>query len=444
MATKPWHLNRRTFLRGGGVALGLPFLECMAAQSRPAERTRRFCAIYFPFGIVDRPADSPQAEWNWFPREAGQSYQFNKSMLPLESVREDLTILGGLSHPKGRKMGGHDTGDTWLTAAELKAGHLDNTISLDQLIAEKFGDQTRFPSLTLSIDGGVAEPTRATTLSYSRTGQPIPSENKPRIVFDQLFGVNDDSLEAQRKKLQGSASMLDLVLEHSRWLSRQLGKHDQRKLDEYMTSVRHVEQRVARAEQWLDVPKPEVDASGLRLDADDNTPRELVRTMCDLIVLAFQTDSTRAVTYQLGAMNGATSLAGKFPLLLGLSDNMHLLAHNARKSDEGAKPAGEWDFFLNEQLAYLIDRLRSTPEGDSTLLDSTFVLYGSSNSQTHVNTNYPLILAGGKGLGAKHGSYLRFPESVPLSNLFVTLLDRLGVGQEAFVDSTGELTEVLA
>ena len=424
------------------MALGLPFLECMA-EAAP-ERPKRFCAIYFPYGIVDRPEGSEHAAWNWFPRGEGRDYQFNRSLTPLEPLRPELSILGGLSHPKGRKMGGHDTADTWLTAAELKAGHLENSISVDQLMVQAIGEQTRFPSLTLSTDGGVGEPTRSSTLSFGRNGQPIPSENQPRLVFDRLFGVNPDSAAAQRQKLDNAGSMLDLVLEHSQSLRGRLGKLDQQKLDEYMTSVRQIEQRVERSERWLDVPKPEVSAVGLHLDADDTTPRELIRTMYDLLYLAFQTDSTRVATYQLGNMNGATSIAGKFPQLLGMADSMHTLAHDARKGDPGAEPLGRWDFFLTEQLAYFLDRLRATPEGEGTLLDSTAVLYGSSNSQTHVNENYPLVLAGGRALGLRHGEFRKFSHDTPMANLFVTLLERFGTNVTAFADSTGALDGLTA
>ncbi|MEZ5365521.1 MAG: DUF1552 domain-containing protein [Bryobacterales bacterium] len=431
-------MDRRTFLQGAGVALGLPFLECMAGAAQ-AEAPKRFCGIYFPYGIVDRPADSPHAAWNWFPQGEGRVYRLNKSLTPLEPLRGELSILSGLSHPNGRKMGGHDTADTWLTGAKLEAGHLENSISLDQLLVQQFGEQTRYPCLTISTDGGVGEPTRASTLSFGRNGQPIPAENKPRLIFDRLFGVSPDSAAAQRQKLANSGSMLDLVLEHSHALRGRLGKVDQQKLDEYMASVRQIEQRVERSEQWLDVPKPEVNAAGLHLDADDTTPRELIRTMYDLLYLAFQTDSTRVATYQLGNMNGATSIAGKFPQLLGMADSMHTLAHDARKGDAGAEPLGRWDLFLTEQLAYFLDRLRSTPEGEGSLLDSTVVLYGSSNSQTHVNANYPLVLAGGSGMGLSHGEFRKFSEDQPMANLFVTLLRKFGSSARQFADSTGEL-----
>ena len=444
MALKSWHLSRRTFLQGSGVSLALPFLECMAADSAARDRPTRLCAVYFPYGIVQRQEGTEAAEWNWFPQGSGRDYRFNKSLAPLESLRPELSVLGGLSHPNGRNMGGHDTADTWLTGAELKEGHLENTVSIDQLAAMRFGSQTRYPSLVLSTDGGVGEPTRSSTLSFSRTGQPVPAQHRPRQVFDRLFGVDPRSLRTQRNSLDRSRSMLDLVLDDSKSLQARLGDHDRRKLDEYLASVRQIEQRVARSQQWLKVPKPAVDASGLHLSADDTTPGELIQTMYDLIYLAFQTDSTRIATYQLGNMNGATSIAGKFPSLLGLAGNMHRLAHDARKGDAGAEPLGRWDRFLTEQLSYFLRRLRDTDEGDGNLLDRTLVLYGSSNSQTHVNLNYPLLLAGGRGLGLRHGSFWRFGDETPLSNLYVTMLDRLDVPIDTFVDSTGELSEILA
>ena len=166
-------------------------------------------------------------------------------------------------------------------------------------------------------------------------------------------------------------------------MRNRLGKHDRTKLDEYLDSVRQIEQRVDRAQQWLTVPKPSVDPSGLHLEADDTTPGELIKTMYDLIFLAFRTirPDWRRTSWET---ERATSVAGKFPSLLGLSDNMHRLAHEARKSDEGAEPLGQWDRFLTDQFAYFVRRLKDTPEGSGTLLDQTLLLYGSSNSQTHV------------------------------------------------------------
>ena len=444
MARKSWHLDRRSFLHGSGVTLALPFLECMAADASVAAVPRRFCAVYFPYGIVQRSEKSKAAEWNWFPEAPGRGYRFNRSLAPLEPLRSELTVLGGLSHPNGRNMGGHDTADTWLTGAELKEGHLDNTVSVDQVAAMSLGERTRYQSLVLSSDGGTGEPTRSSTLSFGRNGQPVPAENRPKAVFDRLFGVDPRSHAAQRQSLDRSRSMLDLVLDHSRSVRSALGRHDQAKLDEYLESVRQIERRVDRSQEWLEIPKPAVNATGLHLDADDTTPGEFIKTMYDLMYLAFQTDSTRIATYQIGNMNGATSIAGKFPQLLGLADHMHRLAHGARKNDDGAEPLGQWDLFLTSQLSYFLGRLRDTREGDGSLLDHTIVFYGSSNSQTHVNLNYPLILAGGGKLGLAHGEFREYGEEVPLSNLFATILDRLEVGVQGFADSTGKLPELLA
>lgn len=442
MTSRSWYLGRRTFLVGTGCALGLPFLECMASQDSMTARPKRFCGVYFPYGIANQKPDSEYANWNWFPASPGHDYVFSDALRPLQSHRDSLSILGGLSHPHGRSMGGHDTADIWLTAAELKGSGLRNSVSIDQVMAATHGHQTRYASLVLSSDGGVGEPTRSSTLSYGLNGQPIPAVHQPRIVFDNLFGVNTASVESQRQQLGNSQQMLDRVLENARSLRRRLGEQDQHKFDEYLQSVRDIEVRVQRSERWLEVPKPEVDGGGLHLDADDTTPRELIQTMFDLVVLALQTDSTRYVTYQIGNMNGATSIAGKFPQLLGLADNMHALAHGANRGDGGEKK-GRWDQFLAGQLAYLIDRLKNTADGNSNLLDQTVVLYGSSNSNTHLNENYPLIVAGGTALGFRHGAYHQLSDSVPMSNLLLTIMHRLDTPLPQFVDSTAELAEIV-
>ena len=447
MKTRPWHLDRRTFLRGSGVSLALPFLQCMAGTGSAAaaaakDRPRRFCAIYFPYGASLPSENHEAAQWRWLPSGEGRDYRFTESLKPLESLREELTIFQGLSHPKGRSMGGHDTADIWLTGAEFKGGNFRNSVSMDQVLADHVGEQTRYSSLTMSTDGGVGEPTRSSTLSFGRNGQPIPAHNRPRLVFDRLFGVNPESVGKQRQQLENSGSMLDLLLDHSKSVRRTLGAEDRAKFDEYLESVRSIEQRVDRSQRWLDIPKPEVDAAELHLDSDENSPEEYLRTIYDLIFLAFQTDSTRAATYQVGNMNGATSVAGKFSELLGFSKNLHGLAHGWNKPG-GAEELGKWDRYLAQQLSRFLERLKSTPEGDGNLLDHTLVLYGSSNSNTHNNSNYPLLVAGGGGLGVRHGQFLKYAADTPFANLQVTLLNRLGVAAESFADSTGELTEIL-
>ena len=438
-------MNRRSMLKAAGITLALPWMESIAG-TRTKTPPRRFCSIYFPYGVSLPRQDSEYAHWNWFPKGTGTDFTFNKSLEVLEPFRDHVTILGGLSHPKVRRIGGHDSGDTFLTGEQLSLATtgLKNSISLDQFMARthKLGESTRFASLTLSSDGGTGMPTRANTLSYSRTGQPIPSYNRPAIVFERLFGLKSDSIDAQRKGLTRTGSHLDLLLDEAKSLQRKLGKSDQGKLEQYLTSVREIEQNVERSARWLSVPRPKVNAEGLSLDADNETPGKLIHTMLDLIALAFQTDSTRFVTYQLASMHGAISIANKFPSLLGFNKDAHGLAHGAGKGI-GAENKGKWDRFQAECLTYLIKRLSETEEGDGSVLDNTCIFYGSSNSKTHNNTNYPLILAGGKNMGYKHGQYLTFAKDVPLANLFVTMQKRMGVQADSFADSTGEISEIL-
>jgi hypothetical protein len=439
---KSWHFNRRTFLQGTGVTLALPWLDCMAQAHDAADVPARLASVYFPFG-VSLPSDkSEHADWNWFPQQENDTFRFRNSLKSLEPLREHVTVLGGLSHPAGRKMGGHDTGDIFLTGANFRGTTYRNSISLDQYIASHIGDQTRFGSLVLSSDGGVGEPTRSTTLSFTAQGRPIPAISSPRQVFDRLFGEGDASSKTQRRLLENTGSMLDLVLENGRSMKNRLGKQDQRKLDEYLSSVRDIEQRVNRSQAWLDIPKPEIAESAANLTADQSSPVEYMQAMYDLIFLAFQTDSTRLATYMLGQVAGATTIANTFPACLGLPGNWHGLAHGAGKND-GAKNLGRFDKLLAEQLTRFMTRLNDTPEADGTMLDNTLVFYGSSNSKTHNNNNYPLVLAGGRNLGFKHNQFLQLDAKTPLSNVFVTILESMNIAHDGFADSAGELSALI-
>ncbi len=435
---KSWHIDRRTFLRSVGATLALPFFESMSLGASPKALPRRVCSVFFPFGVSLPPADHELKEWHWFPSGEGCDFQLSRTHASLESLCDDLTFIGGLSHPNGRKMGGHDTGDIFLTGAKFGSDY-KNLVSMDQLAAMQIGGETRFPSLTLSSDGGVGQPTRSRTLSFSREGRPIPALSAPRQVFDRLFGQSD---QATAQQLKNSGSMLDLLLEQSKSLERRLGKRDQEKFDEYLTAVRSVEQSVERSQDWLGIPKPNVDPESISLDASPEGPEEYIRTMYDLMFLAFQTDSARVATYMLGQVSGATSIANKFPSYLGLAGNWHGLAHDVDKKD-GYEQLGRFDQFLSQQFSRFLNRLKITSEGGESLLDRTLVLYGSSNSNTHQNINYPLILAGGKKLGLRHGQYLRYGDDTPMSNLLLTMLQQLDAPLESFSDSTGTLSELL-
>nr|WP_261341276.1 DUF1552 domain-containing protein [Rhodopirellula sp. SM50] len=393
------------------------------------------CAILFPFGIAMPKDDAEDRKWGWFPTGKGKDYQLTNVLQPLQPLREELSIFHGLSHPRCRAMNGHDTGDTFLTANSLAPVTYQNTISLDQYAASRIGQETRLASLTLSTDGGVGPRTRTTTLSYTDKGQPIPALSDPKQVFERLFG-QDGASKQDRSKLQNSESILDLVMDQSKSLRHKLGVADQRKMSEFETSVREVEHRIQRSSSWLDIPLPHVDRDSIALDATVDAPKEYLKAIYDLQFLAFQTDLTRISTYQIGSYG--PSRARAFPGVLGLKPDWHGLAHAAGKKG-GPENIGRFDQFLVENLARFLTRLKETPEGDGSLLDRTLVLYGSSNSRTHQNHNYPLLLAGGGGLGLRHNQFLHFDEETPMSNLFVTMLQALGMETESFVDSTGSL-----
>lgn len=295
---KSWHLDRRTFLMGTGVSLGLPWMECMGGRDNgsPDDQAKRFCAMYFGFGVGLPSEESDQAKWRWFPKGEGKDFEFTEVLDPLETHRNHVTVLGGLSHPNGRRMGGHDTADTFLTASYLNNKFLKNTVSIDQLAARALDDQTRFSSLVLSTDGGVGEPTRSSTLSYDEKGRPIPALHQPQQIFDRFFGDGDADSITNRRRMRSASGMLDRTLEDSRSLRRRLGSQDREKFDEYLESVRQIEERVQRSQRWLEIPRPELrdeDREMLTLGADDEAPKDFIRTMYDLIYLAFRTDSTR-------------------------------------------------------------------------------------------------------------------------------------------------------
>jgi hypothetical protein len=432
-------LPRRTLLRGTGAALSLPFLESLGHASAPQNLPARMAFVYFPFGVALPKDGNPGEEWNWYPKGKGKDFAFRNVLQAMEPLREDVTILHGLSHPKCRRLGGHDTGDTFLTGHFLQPPAYSNSISIDQLAAQFIGTQTRFPSLTLSSDGGVGEPTRSTTLSFNASGRPVPALANPKQIFAKLFGqTTDDQLARQR--INSTRSYLDLVLNNAKSLRPTLAQYDKAKFDEYLDSVRDIEKRVEQSRKWLEIPKPRVDETTLDLSANPDGPAEYIQVIYDLIYLAFRTDSTRLATYMLGQVAGATTIANSFPTVVGEKGNWHGLAHGAGK-DPGA--LGKFDQFLANHLARFLTRLKETPEGDGNMLDRTMVLYGSSNSNTHNNNNYPLLLAGGRKLGLQHGQFLHLNASTPFANLFVTLFDRMKLPVESFADSTGPLEGLL-
>jgi hypothetical protein len=443
MFNAAWRLDRRTMLRGLGGGITLPWLEAMwpaaaagAAAAEPA-RPRRFCGVFFANGVALPGKDKPELrDWHWFPYTEGADYEFNKPLEPLAPRRADMTILGGLSHATSRELVGHATADVWLTGADIRR-NTNNSISLDQMIARSVGHHTRVPSLVMSSHGGVGPKTRTTTISFDGEGRQIPAASKPRQIFERLFTqAGDDDKAARLRAVTRGRRQVDFLLDGAASLRRRLGQPDQRRLDEFLQSLAEVESRLARAEAWIDKPLPRVDADRLNLEVSPGGPADFIRTMFDLIVLAFETDTTRVATYQISAEDGV-GVCERFPIILGLGKGHHALSH-----DDIANWA-KYDRFLSEQYAYFLDRLANVREGDERMLDNTICLYGSGTSTLHNARNYPLVLAGGKSLGLKHGHFLRQPAERPLGDLFLTLLHRFDIPVEKFADNAGEFTEIV-
>lgn len=436
--TKP--IDRRAFICGAGFTLALPLLDCMAAA--PQALPRRACFMYFSNGVSLPPKDHPShQDWHWFPHGTGRDFTFTKTLAALEPFRADISILQGLSHPLGRRMVGHSVGDIYLTGADIHNVY-KNTISIDQVIAREFASQTRYPSLSLASDGGIGYAARTGTISFNPAGQPIPAEADPRRIFNRLFGsVPGQTIDQQRAGLRNRGSMLDFMLEDTRSLQRRVGQGDKAKLDEYLTSVREVEKQVERTSAWLEIVKPKVDERELNLAALPADPAEYIKTVYDLIFLAFRTDSTRVAAYQITREGGGV-FSDAYPTVLGLPGH-HSLSHSVKKGDEkGYENWARYDAFLAAQFAHFLQRLKSTPEGSGTLLDRTTVLYGCSTSTTHNARNYPIIIAGGAANGLKHGALHRYTENTPFSNALLRIAQATGVRCEKFADSTGALAEI--
>jgi len=427
-------ITRRTFIRGtGGVTLSLPLLECMARDTG-SEMPRRFLALYVGHGFA------LNGDWSWYPTLVDGQLRFGKSMDAFNPLNKRVSVMQGLEHPLCVSAGGHSTADSFLTGSNPAAAV--KSPSLDQIAAMKFGHQTRYPSLVLGNEGGLGGEGRSNTLSYNRFGRGIPATNNLRGLYDAMFNSDPALRNKQQQRLNKDQRRIDRVLESYREMKRQLGYNDSQKLEHYMHALRDVEKEIERMERWAATPKPQVLADGLAFDASVKDPATFIRTMYNLVYLAFKTDSTRYATYMLQSLN--SSKWDNIPITLGLGVTHHLLAHNAVQGGVHLEKLGKYDRFQAELLAEFITKLADTPEGDGTMLDSTIVLYGSSNSQTHVNTNYPLMLIGGEKIGLKQGALHDFGQKAPpLSNLYLTLLNALDVPAKQFSDSNGTITEIL-
>ena len=458
--TQRWLLSRRHFLRGVGTTMALPLLNVMTplrvAAAEAAAKPRRSVFVYIPNGVNGM---------TWQVTKPGRGYEISPALRPLEKLREEFTIFSGLHHPNGLGQA-HVCADSWLTGARIDAQgarQYHNTISCDQLMAEVTSEHTRFASLELSISAGTGQPNNSTTLAFSRDGVPQPAEDNPRNVFERLFGEEAGGLAARRLGLSRRRSVLDAVLDDAKSLRLGLGTDDRSKLDEYLHSVRDVEQRTVRLDAWLDRPKPKVDGAPFQRNVSKDQAGEYYRTMFDLIVLALRTDMTRVVTYMSGSEGNGLAIPE-----IGITQSRHQLSHHGGDPEVLGRLAKS-DVFLMQQFAYFLDKLRGAQDGGEPLLDRTMVLFGSGMSygHSHSNSNLPILLAGGRGLGLKHGQHIDYnrpadsaykldysewldlcgkprDEKARLSNLMLTMLQKMDVKTERFVDSLRPISEILA
>jgi hypothetical protein len=425
-------ISRRRFLKGAGVLLSLPFLDAMTptfaaitrnpADLTPGGKPRRM------FGICNNLGLLPE---NFFPKQNGLGYAASPYLELLTDHQNDFTVFSGVSHPD--VDGGHPADNCFLTAAPHPgSGGFKNTISLDQFIAERIGHLTRFPSLTL----GVNVQQGARSLSWTGSGVLIPCEEKAAEVFRRMFFQGTPAeTEAQIRKLDLGSSILDAVAGQAKDLQRSVGSRDRERLDQYFTSVRDLEQRMAMSREWELKPKPATTAPTPLDPASPKAYMEKVRLMYDMARLAFETDSTRSVSLLLDSVNSPAIDIDD----VKITDGYHNLSHHGKSEAKLAqlRAIDEWHMKL---LANLFNELKSVREDGETLLDRTMILYGSNlgNANTHVTTNLPTLFAGG---GFKHCQHLAFDteRNYPLPNLFVSMLQRMGLGVDKFASATGTM-----
>lgn len=415
-------ISRRTLLRGAGVSLAIPWLSAMEsafAVTGDDTAPRRFVAMTLGLGLHGE---------NLNPKETGTNYRPSPYLKSISDLRDQFTVISGSSHPG--VTGGHRAEASILTANPIgSSGRSRKAISIDQYLAKHLGGQTRFPSLVLS-SGGTNSP------SYTESGAMIPAESSPSRLFSRLF-VDDSPAERSKQaaRVREGRSIMDLVTEDARRLKAELGSGDRQRLDAYLSSVRDLEQRMAESEAWANRPKPKVDA---RKPVDIGNPNDFIgrqRLMCEMIRLALQTDSTRFIVYHLGSGSGVVPIPG-------VDEGYHGLSHHGLDEEKLEQLAlvesaiiTAWGDFLRS--------LKQTDVDGTNLLDQTSILLTSNlgNASNHSNQNMPVLLAGG---GFRHGQHLGFDQrnNYPLPNLFVSILQRMGLQKDRFASGTGTMTGI--
>lgn len=414
---------RRHFLRGAGITLALPILGRAAEEQAVPHR---MLLISNNLGVLPAP---------FFPEQSGVNYELSPYLMELATHRDDFTVFSGLSHPD--VDGGHSTENCFLTSARgpTRSG-FRNSISLDQFAAEQLGPVTRFPSLNLGVNIDKAN----RSLAWTRDGALLPAEDSPARLFQRLFfNDNPSDLKRQTANLENRRSILDTLLDDARSVSNSLGAADRRRVDQYLNSIREVERRLQRAQDWADVPRPDPGESA----PEDIPQRELIferfETILSVARLALESDSTRLVTLMVDAF---ATPAFHLTAEEKTTADYHNLSHHGQAEDK-VRQLSDADVRQMQILRRLFDRLKAAKDGEVSLLDRTMVLFGSNmgNSNTHVNTNLPILLAGG---GFRHGRHLAYSRenNTPLCNLFVTMLQQMGIETDTFGSSNGSLSEL--
>ncbi|MGY8652173.1 MAG: DUF1552 domain-containing protein [Verrucomicrobiia bacterium] len=442
--SKATHLPRRSFLKGLGASMALPMLDAMTPSRALAAATRppvRSAFIFVPNGVhLD----------NWTPKTTGANFDLPSILEPLTPVKNDLLVLSGLTHDKGRANddgpGDHArNAGVFLTGAqplksqgsEIRAG-----ISVDQVAARQVGSETKFTSLELAAEGGRSSGkcdsgyscAYSNNISWRDAATPMTAETDPRLVFERLFGnqLPKEMTESQARRQRYRKSILDFVLEDANRLNAKVGGDDKQKLDEYLTAVRDIEQRIERAENGVDSKKisPRLRPAGIPKGYDEH-----IRLLGDMMALAFQTDATRVASFMF-----ARAGSNRTYRPIGVSEGHHSLSHHQNDAGKLAKISAI-NRFHTQQLAYILQKLKSIREGDGTLLDNCMIVYGSgiSDGNKHNNENLPVLVAGKGGGSILTGRHMRCPSETPMANLFLSMLDRMGAQVDRFGDSAGRL-----
>jgi hypothetical protein len=432
------HLSRRTLLRGVGVSLGLPLLDSMVPAQTPLARTAatsksRLSCIYVPHGAtMDK----------WTPAADGKAFEFTEILGPLEKFRDRVSIVSNLAHPAAGGVGSDAGADHARSAAVFLSGvhpeqgsiHVGTTI--DQIAAQRIGQDTPLPSIELSIEevalscGSGYACAYSNTISWKTPTTPLPMENNPQVVFEKLFGDGSNNADRLARKQQ-SRSLLDSVMDQVASLQRELPASDRTRLGEYLDDVREIERRIQKAENQI--------PANLKLpEAPVGVPEsfdEHFKIMYDLQVLAFRAEITRVATLMY-----ARDTSGAVYPQSGIRDGFHVSSHHSNNRANMDKFALINKYHV-EMLAYFLDKLKSTPDGDGNLLDHSLVLYGSSmsNGNQHDHDPLPVVLAGGASGQLNGGRHVTYAPHTPMSNLLLTVLDKLGIQADKHGDSTGKL-----